>query len=148
MTDDDLRQLADELEIRNLVARLAHMADSGDLDVDYLPLFTEDATWEFPGGPDQAAEPAKVSGSLEILADRIKRRQSGFQGPGTHTRHVNTTLVVRVDGSDTAEAESYWLFVTATATPEPKVSGIGRYHDTFRRTDVGWKLSHRRIFPG
>ncbi len=148
MTSDDLRRLSDELEIRNLVARLAHMADTGDLRSDYLPLFTEDAVWEFPGGPDPGAEPAKVSGSLEILADRLKRRQSGFQGPGSHTAHVNMTLAVRADGSDTAEAESHWLFVKATDTAEPRIAGMGRYHDTFRRTNDGWKLSHRRILPG
>ncbi len=148
MTDDEMRRLSDELEIRNLVARLAHMADMGDLDTEYLPLFTDDAVWEFPGGPDQAAGAAKVSGPREILADRVKRRQSGFQGPGTHTRHVNTTLAVRVDGSDTAHAESYWMFVTATDTEEPQIHGIGRYHDTLRRTPDGWKLACRRIFPG
>ncbi len=148
MTDDGTRRLADELEIRNLVARLAHMADRGDLESEYLPLFTDDATWEFPGSADATAAGAEVSGHEAILADRRQRRGAGFQGPDTHTRHVNTTLAVRVDGSDTAEAESYWMFVGATDTGEPKVRGIGHYLDTFRRTPDGWKLARRRITPG
>ena len=148
MTADEVRRLADEMDIRNLVARLAHVADMGDLKSEYLPLFTDDAVWEFPGGMDQAAEPARVTGPEAILADRLKRRESGFQGPGTHTRHVNTTLAVRVDGSDSAEAESYWMFVTGTDTAEPQVRGIGLYQDTFQRTAEGWKLSRRRILPG
>jgi 3-phenylpropionate/cinnamic acid dioxygenase small subunit len=146
--DQAARRLADELEIRNLVARLAHVADRGDLESEYLPLFTEDAEWCFPGGADGAATAATVVGHDAILADRRRRRGSGFQGPGTNTRHVNTTLAVRVDGSDTAEAESYWMFVGDTNTGAPQVRGIGHYHDQFRRTPEGWKLARRTITPG
>jgi hypothetical protein len=148
MTETEIGRLADELEIRNLVARLAHGADMGDLETDYLPLFTEDATWRFPGGADRAAEAATVSGREAILADRRRRRASGFQGPGTNTRHVNTTLAVRVDGSDTAQAESYWLFIGDTNGGNPQVRGVGHYHDVFRRTADGWKLARRTITPG
>jgi hypothetical protein len=145
---DDNRLIADELEIRNLVARLAHVADMGDLESEYLPLFVEDAVWEFPGSADENAEAARVTGHAEILADRRQRRGDGFQGPGTNTRHVNTTLLVRVDGSDTAHAESYWLFIGDTNTAEPKLRGIGHYEDTFRRTPDGWKMANRKIRPG
>lgn len=148
MSGDELRRLADELEIRNLIARLAHLADGGDLERDYLPLFTADADWRFPGSADPAAGAATVAGHDALLADRLQRRGSGFQGPGSHTRHVNTTLAVRVDGSDTAEAESYWIFVGATDTDSPQLRGIGHYHDQFRRTPDGWKLARRTITPG
>ncbi|MDA8044437.1 MAG: nuclear transport factor 2 family protein [Actinomycetota bacterium] len=148
MTDDELGRLEDELAIRNLVARLAHLADAGDLEADYLPLFTEDAEWCFPGSADAEAEPATVRGLEAIRADRVARRASGFQGPGSHTRHVNTTLAVRVDGSDRAEAESYWMFVGDTRSPAPQLRGIGHYSDEFRRTSDGWKLARRTITPG
>ena len=148
MTEDMIRRMADELEIRNLVARLAHMADMGDLESEYLPLFVEDAEWVFPGSADAAATVATVSGHGEILTDRRQRRASGFQGPGTNTRHLNTTLAIKVDGSDTATAESYWLFIGDTDTGEPRLRGVGRYHDTFRRTPAGWKLVRRQIVPG
>lgn len=148
MNEADMGQLADELAIRNLVARIAHAADMGDLEQDYLPLFTDDAVWEFPGGADTAATAASVVGQRAILADRVQRRAAGFQGPGTGTRHVNTTLAVQVDGSDSAKAESYWLFLSGTDTPTPQVRGIGHYHDTFRRVNGRWKLARRRITPG
>jgi 3-phenylpropionate/cinnamic acid dioxygenase small subunit len=148
VTDDVMRRISDELEIRNLVARLGHMADMGDLQTEYLSLFTEDAEWVFPGSADAAATVATVKGHEEILADRRQRRGSGFQGPGTNTRHLNTTLAVRVDGSDTAEAQSYWLFLGDSNTGEPRLRGVGCYHDTFRRTPTGWKLARRQIIPG
>ena len=51
MTDENLlRRVADELDIRSIVARLAQYADDGDLD-DYVDLFTEDAHWAMPGAP-------------------------------------------------------------------------------------------------
>lgn len=43
------RELEDERQIRNLVARLGHLADYGDLD-EYMTLFTDDAVREFGGG--------------------------------------------------------------------------------------------------
>jgi 3-phenylpropionate/cinnamic acid dioxygenase small subunit len=91
---------------------------------------------------------ATVAGHQAILADRVARRGSGFQGPGSRTRHLNTTLAVRVDGSDTAEADSYWIFVGGTDSAEPQMRGVGHYQDTFRRTPSGWKLSRRQIVPG
>jgi ketosteroid isomerase-like protein len=125
----------DERQIRNLIARLAHLADYGDLDV-YMSLFTEDAVWD---NTDRSCR-----GQAAIRADRVHRRGNGTQGPGTHTRHVNTTLWVEVDGSDSASAHSYFLYVR-DADGTPTLELTGRYHDTLRRTPNGWKIAHRRI---
>jgi 3-phenylpropionate/cinnamic acid dioxygenase small subunit len=146
MTDSAIQQLADEMAIRNLIAGLAHLADMGDLD-DYLTSFTEDAVWEFPGDDREGLNHSRTEGHKAIRADREERRANRFQGPGTHTRHVNTTLAVRVLDHEHAEAESYWLFVTDT-TGEPKVSSIGHYFDRFVRTDDGWKFASRQITTG
>jgi 3-phenylpropionate/cinnamic acid dioxygenase small subunit len=135
---DAMQQLIDEAAIRNLIARMAHLADAGDLETEYLELFTDDATWERPGFP-------AVKGHAEILAAAQERRRTKMQGPGTNTRHINTTLAVQVDGSDEASAQSYWLFMGKTDTSAPVVTGCGRYVDTFRRTGGGWKMSSRQI---
>lgn len=127
--------LEDDRQIRNLVARLAHLADYGDLD-EYMTLFTDDATWDLPGG--------RCDGAAAIRSDRESRRAAGGQGPGTDTRHMNTTLWVDVDGSDVATAHSYFVFVR-DAGSSPTVALTGRYLDTFRRTSAGWKLSSRTI---
>ncbi|HEX5266495.1 MAG TPA: nuclear transport factor 2 family protein [Acidimicrobiales bacterium] len=138
---DALRRLADEMEIRNVVARLAHLADaSGPDDLDeYLDLFTADASWEMPGNDRR--------GRADIQAGARERRLAGQQGPGTGTRHVITTQAVRFEGPDGAVSDSYFLLAADTATA-PTIRIVGHYHDLFRRVDGSWKLAQRRITPG
>lgn len=128
----------DDLEIRTVLARIAHYSDTGDLD-DYAAQFTDDASWEMPPAPPK-------HGRAAIRAAAAARRANRETGPGTHTRHVITTVAVSVTG-DTAVANSYWQFYTATATT-PALRSMGAYRDTFRRTPQGWRLSHRHITAG
>ena len=137
--DPLLRRVADELDIRNVVARLAHLADRGDLD-EYGLLYTEDAHWELralPGDPVMAPR----AGRADIVAGGRERRASGTQGPGSHTRHVLTTTVVELNG-DQATAQSYLTFYKNTHT-QPEVLIMTIYEDELTRTPDGWKVSRR-----
>jgi ketosteroid isomerase-like protein len=127
----------DELAVRNLIAKVARLADGDDVDA-YVDLFTPEAAWEMPG--------AAVHGHDEIRAGSIERRKAGLVGSGAATRHVVTTSVVTVDG-DTAGAESTFQFFVDTTTM-PRLSMIGTYQDHFVRTDAGWKLARRIIEQG
>jgi 3-phenylpropionate/cinnamic acid dioxygenase small subunit len=127
----------DDRQVRNLIARLAHLADYGDLD-EYLSLYTDDAVWEWGE--------VRNEGPAAIRADRMHRRGTGGQGPATRTRHVVTTMWIDVDGSDVATAHSYWVYVQQADT-SPVLASTGRYHDTLRRTSTGWKMAHRRSIP-
>lgn len=142
----NLEKVADELEIRNLVARLHQLADFADDLNDYLECFTEDAVWEFPGD-GEALGHARNVGRKAIEADRLERRGDRFQGPGTNTRHLNINLVVTVRDDGTAAADSYWIFVNDTVG-RPFIRSTGRYHDEFRKTDKGWRFSLRQIITG
>lgn len=131
--------VADELAIRNVLARIAQCADSGSLD-DYAALFTEDARWAMPPVPVK-------HGRAEIRAASEDRRASLATGPGSHTRHVISTIAVTVDG-DQAVAESYWQFYVSTDA-KPELRSMGAYRDTFRRaTGGGWQLAERLITTG
>jgi uncharacterized protein (TIGR02246 family) len=127
----------DELAVRNLIARVARLADGDDVDA-YVDLFTPDGSWEMPGSTRR--------GHDDIRAGSIARRESGQVGSGAATRHVVTTSVVAVDG-DTAEAASTFQFFVDTTTT-PRLSMIGTYQDHFVRTDAGWKLARRIIGQG
>jgi uncharacterized protein (TIGR02246 family) len=138
MNSGDVSSAGDELAVRNVLALIAHHSDDGTLDA-YGALFTEDARWEMPGTP-------VCDGRARIVTAGARRREQGVTGPGSHSRHVITTVAVTVDG-DQAVAESYWQFYTATDTT-PALRSMGKYRDTFRRTADGWRLRHRRISTG
>ena len=150
MTDKAVQKLIDESEIRNLIARLAHLADLAKDLTDYYSLWTEDGVYDVlePVGWKES-DPSfakKVSGHAELKKDRDILRGTGFQGPGTDVWHANTTLSVKVhDDGKTAEAESYWLLVHGKAPVN--VVRIGHYHDTFRKFPEGWKIAYRLVKP-
>ncbi len=129
--------MSDDAAIRNVVARLAILADGGDLE-EYVDLFTDDARWDMPGG--------ELQGRDNLLAGAIERRAAGTVGPGSNTRHVITTQAVAVDG-DEAVSDAYFQFWVNTAT-EPSVALFGTYRDRLVRTGDGWKLDHRTISFG
>jgi uncharacterized protein (TIGR02246 family) len=138
MTDALVAQAIAELKIRNVIARVALLADQGDLD-EYIDQFTEDAVWAFPGAPRE--------GRTDIRAGAEERRAGGVTGPGSNTRHVITTVSVHVDGEDAATADSYFLFYQQTTTT-PTLFNMGHYHDTFTRQGDVWRLARRAITLG
>lgn len=137
MNPDPIDRLVAELEIRNILARLAHLADDGDLE-EYLGYFTDDATWGNLGSDDVR------SGRADLLAGAVERRESGIQGPGSGTRHVLTTTSVEID-DDAARARSYFLYLDTKEADGVAVRLTGRYLDDFTRTPEGWRMSRRRI---
>lgn len=130
-----VQRLADEAEIRNLIAQLAHLADDGALG-DYIQLFTEDAIWGGGGQPLRR-------GHDSILEGAKTRRASGVVGPGSTARHVVTTSVVHVTG-ETAKARSVFHFYI-NIDQQPTLAAMGVYDDTFVRTNDGWRLSKRLL---
>ncbi len=141
-----LERVEAELEIRNLVARLAQLADTGDVE-QYLGLLTDDIAWEMPANPRLDLPASARRGHDEIEAGIRERTAKGLQGNGSDTLHMVTTVSVRVDGDDHATSDSYFLFYGTTSTT-PTVRSIGRYHDILRRTAGGWKLAQRTILFG
>lgn len=140
MADGNLAQrVADELEIRNLVARLAQLADGGDLD-EYIQCFTEDAGW------DGGAVLGTSKGRTEIRAAAEKRRTGGTSGPGTNTCHVISTQVVEVSGNSATSRAIFHYYRETHATPVLAMMGV--YEDRFSRTDSGWCMAQRNVIAG
>ena len=137
---------SDAGDIRTLLARLAHLADQGDVD-EYLALFTPDAVWSMPAIPQTGVPASERRGLAEIEAGVAERRAAGVQGPGTNTAHLVTTTAVRFDGADVAVADSTWMFLVDTLA-EPRIASFGRYTDTVHRTRDGWRLARREIRVG
>jgi hypothetical protein len=130
-----IRRLEDERQIRNLLARLSHLADRGSVD-EYLELWMPDGVWE--GSADAAR------GTVELRARIERYRASGIQGPGTDTRHVSTTRFVELHGADAAHADSYFVYF-AEVSGRPRPARVGRYVDDLARSGGQWRLARRRI---
>ena len=128
---------ADDAAIRNLIARIAHLADTGDIE-EYVNCFTVDACWDMPE--------ASARGHVEIRRGSAARRAAGKTGPGSATRHAVDTIAVDVDGAR-ARATSYFQFFVATQTA-PQLQLMGQYDDEFVRMPEGWRVAHRRITLG
>jgi 3-phenylpropionate/cinnamic acid dioxygenase small subunit len=135
-----------DAEIRTVLARIAQLADTGDL-AEYLTLFTDDAVWAMPDNPAVGMKANAKHGHAEILAGAQERRASGLQGPGTHSRHVLTTIAIDVEGEDRATARSYFMFFGSTSTT-PTLRTMGQYDDVLIKGERGWQLAHRTITVG
>jgi len=131
------RRTADELEIRNVIAKLAIHADDGQVDA-VAALMAEDIRWENRSAPDTPP----IVGRAAFLA--FANQAQAMVGPGSHAYHTVPTTVVNLDG-DRATAKSYLLHVR-DADKTPGVA-MRIYNDAFVRTADGWKLSVRYIDP-
>jgi 3-phenylpropionate/cinnamic acid dioxygenase small subunit len=135
-----------DAQIRTLLARIAQLADTGDLD-EYLTCFTDDAVWAMPDNPAVGMTANEKRGHAEILSGAQERRASGLQGPGTQSRHVLTTIAIDVESETRATARSYFLFFTTTVST-PTLRTMGQYDDVFVKGERGWQLAHRTITVG
>ena len=142
MPQHSLQQVADELEIRNLISAVAYLTDSGDLG-EYRNFYTEDATWgEVPGSNASGGQPT-TTGLAGIVAGVEQRRNAGIQGPGTQTQHVVNTVWVHFVDADNALARASWQYY-GSVTTKPALLRVGTYDLSLRRTADGWRF-HRRL---
>jgi 3-phenylpropionate/cinnamic acid dioxygenase small subunit len=143
--DPQLQRTVDEHAITKLVARIAQLADIGDLG-EYAQCFADDAEWVLPAGSGVGLDAQLRSGLDDIIAGAQERRDAGIQGPGTHTRHVVSTVAVDVEG-DRARGRAYWRYYGQT-DETPQLLTMGQYDDEYVRTPDGWRLRRRTITRG
>lgn len=136
---------ADELAIRNLIAHLAHAADCAplaEIDKEYLDCFTDDAHWEaLPAATAHGTFIQIRKGREDIRAGVIERRAKGWQGPGTNTLHLVTSIEVEVSGEQAVGRSCFMLL--GDLRTAPRIRNAGHYHDRFVRTAGGWRLARR-----
>lgn len=140
-----LQVVIDRQEIITLLARIAHLADSGTPEA-YIACFTENAVWDLTDAADLPMDVQRISGRAALLTGVHERRRAGIQGPGSHTRHDVSSIAVEVDG-DRATARSYFRYYRGTDSV-PSLAAMGEYHDVFVREPTGWMLQSRAISRG
>jgi len=136
------QEASDYLEIMTLLARIAQLADAGDIE-DYLDCFSPDGSWTLHDSHGLNLEPQVRTGREELAEGVRERREIGLQGPGTATKHDVSSISIDVEG-DTARASSYFRFYRSTNLV-PELIAIGRYDDELVRTPGVWRLKNRSI---
>ncbi|MBE2320430.1 nuclear transport factor 2 family protein [Solirubrobacter sp. CPCC 204708] len=124
---------SDRVEVASLFTRLSRLLDDKRWD-DAGTIYTEDATVQSPRGGELRG--------LDALTAFLK--QSDVEG--VNTQHVDTNVVVHVDGDEaTAEANSLVFFYREGEAPH-RESGL-RLSWTAARTPAGWRITTSRIVP-
>jgi uncharacterized protein (TIGR02246 family) len=129
-----VQQLEDEKAIREVVIRYGEHLDARDYAA-YASLFASDGVWT--GGFGSATGPAAIQAMLE---KNLGKPEEGFVNKSNF--HLNTTVVVDVDG-DTATVRSRYTFFTASPDNRPTPALAGRYVDNFIRENGTWKIKSR-----
>lgn len=138
VTETELREIADQLELRRLVETYGRYADERAFE-DFAELFTADGGMEVytPGEP----EPLTVATGHEELA-LVPRGNDGFP----QTFHFVGNHYVEVFG-DTAEGLTYCMahhLQEEKAETETIVMLI-RYNDRYARVDGRWRFTFRKL---
>ena len=101
-------------------------------------LFTNDCVFSRPG--------VSLNGRQELLSFMQSRSATAV------SRHFCSTPFMERVSTDEAAAVTYLSFYEG----EPAETGVARvngitafaeYHDEFRRTPDGWRISHRKVVP-
>ena len=153
MTDaEQLQRVVDELEIRNLLARIHNTIDDiragggAAAEAAYDADWTPDGIWESPTlGTYQGHEGHRKRRAEAAALAREGGAEIPAAGAGVRGHHITVSTEVRLDG-DVAICVSKWLYGTTQGTAG-EVHQVGRYRDEVRRTPEGWKLHHRLVFP-
>ena len=133
----------ERLEIERACERLVHAyvraLDDGDMNA-AADCFAANGSLARPSAPDQV-----ITGREAIRASLLARPKTVF------TRHLATSVLVDVEGPDSARGISYLTLFQATrpegAAPPHESNGpvwIGQMHDRFVREHGQWKFLERR----
>jgi hypothetical protein len=122
----------DRLAIAHTLSLNGHLADSGDLDR-FAEIFTADVVYELGAAGVGTAE------GLEAVRGAAQGMAQAGAGPLAH--HVSN-IVITGEADGVATVESKILLLMRTGALESAVQ-----HDTLRREDGTWRISHRVITP-
>ena len=121
---------ADTLAIMDVLARYARGIDRCDLDT-LNGVWAEAATADFGNGSGDAR--AWSAATVAALGGMLR------------TQHMLGQMLIEID-ANSATAETYCHAYHEIETPDGRIEMVvgGRYLDSFARTPLGWRITHRR----
>jgi hypothetical protein len=140
---------ADELQIRNLIARYAYAIDGGEKEA-FASLFLEDGAWSRENPPpatqDGSGPPQAVRGRTGLV-DLIETAIIGRWQ--LKARHQMTDVLVEAGPDENSAKVLYRALVTDWREGPGRVSTCVNYTAACVRTDDGWKFAtvSARVLP-
>jgi uncharacterized protein (TIGR02246 family) len=136
----DMATAEDRLEILDLIGRYSHGADGNDPTA-YANVFTDDGVFQGRSGqPDEII----YRGRDQILA--FAAGVIGGRG-SRQTRHNQSTKIFLELTANKARTRTYLMTTTASEGTPPMVGLTSVYEDEIVRTDKGWRIKYRKIYP-
>ncbi|MDB5497416.1 MAG: hypothetical protein JWP28_1447 [Phenylobacterium sp.] len=140
---------ADELQIRNLIARYAYAIDGGEKEA-FASLFLEDGAWSRENPP-----PATQDGSGPAQAVRGRAGLMALIETATiprwrlKARHQMTDVLVEPGADENSAKVLYRALVTDWREGPGRVAMSVNYTAACVRTDAGWKFAtvSARVLP-
>jgi hypothetical protein len=135
MTDQGWQQVADRLDIVEVLSRFHHAIDVGDFGALPESVFVPEAVWEWRA--------TDADGEVEDTAEGVDAIVAWLQTAmtGSVVRHFTTSHVITLDG-DRASSRSYMHVIDI---PTLSVLANGLVTAEHVRTLIGWRLSKLRI---
>jgi uncharacterized protein (TIGR02246 family) len=135
--------LEDKLAIHEMIAQYSYAYDSKDAD-GFAQVFVENGVFEIfvPGKTMPVVRLQSRQAIRAWAAQRLQARLGRFT-----SRHYQAGILVDALTAEEARVRVMILVTRqeATATP-PSVHLTGVYHDVWRKTPEGWRLTHRAAY--
>jgi 3-phenylpropionate/cinnamic acid dioxygenase small subunit len=129
----NVEEIADRMEIEDLLTRYSTAVDTRDWDL-YRTVFTADAFIDYTSS-------GGIRGDLDEVAKWMAEVLSLF----SMSQHLVTNRDIRIEG-DVATSRSYFYNPMAVTTPDgsQELTFVGGYYrDRLRRTADGWRIAER-----
>jgi hypothetical protein len=134
-------------EIRQLKAKYWRGVDSNDGEL-VRSILAEDCTLDYRGcctDPLTGVDHAPMMNL--VMTGRDSWNTANLEGPKTITVHQGHQSEITITGENGGEGIWYFTdrFFMPEGSPFARLIGYGTYHDTYEKTDDGWKLRTTRI---
>jgi hypothetical protein len=132
--------IEDRLAILDLVATYNHALDHGTA-LEWVSTFVHDGTFSSENRSSGGTEKGWVYEGRDELKELYESVHARL---GTKAvRHWNNNHLIEVAG-DTASHSCYYMGIVVDGGV-PTAHHTGIYYDQLKKTDDGWKFTHRRI---
>ncbi|OCC22816.1 hypothetical protein MB02_15555 [Croceicoccus estronivorus] len=133
----DLREVADRLEINEVIARYCHALDLKDWPA-FRALFTEDAALDFTAFDGPKGGVSDVEAFLRPIVESL-----------AGTQHMTSAVMIDLDGDEASARSAAIVPMTANEGGVEKTMFNGLwYEDKLVRTPSGWRFRERTQVRG